>query len=106
LHSALTHKPNVRVATNAKKHQQNITKKAPINTNKTHQGGANKHQYNTTKCVDEQQGGDEEYQGSTTRGHHKHQQNVVSGHQQAPIKPNKGALTNINKSQKGNVDEH
>jgi len=58
------------------------------------------------KCVNEQQGGNEEYQGNATRGHHKHQQNVVRWHQQTPIKPNKGALTSINKSQKWGADEH
>jgi hypothetical protein len=60
----------------------------------------------TQRCVDEQQGGNEEHQNSTTRGHHKHQQNVARGHQQALIEPNKGALTNINTSQKGSVNEH
>jgi hypothetical protein len=67
----------------------------PTNTNITQQ-----------ICVNEQQGGNEEHQESATKGQHKHQQNVVRGHQQTPIEPNKGPITSINKSQKGGVDEH
>jgi hypothetical protein len=67
----------------------------PISTNITQQG-----------CVDEQQKDNEEHQESASRGHHKHQQNVAKGHQQTPIEPNKGTLTNINKSQIWSVDKY
>jgi hypothetical protein len=94
LHSTLSHKPNAKVTTSVEKHQQNITKRAPTNTNKTHQGGANKHQYNTRMCL------------RTIRGQSGAPKDCNKRAPQTSTKCGKGAPINNNRTKQRSINKH